>query len=108
MFKQLRQDNLLDPEAQFWQKRDEMIALISMQKKMRKKRLFYSYEEKQKIVRYIPRLEPDKKYKEAMQYRPPLDRYVNDLITIMDHIFSYEFKTSHLDQEGNTAAGAEE
>lgn len=70
-----------------------MIDLIALQRTYKRERRFYSYEEKQKIVRYIPRLEPDKKYQAAAQYKPNLDQYVNDLIIIMDHIFSYEFKT---------------
>ena len=50
--------NVNNTEAQFRKKRQEMIDLIGLQRSYKKQRKFYTLEEKQTIVKYIPRFDP--------------------------------------------------
>ena len=34
-------------------------------------------------------------------HKPPVEEYVNDMATMIDHIFSYEFKTHNLKKPTN-------
>ena len=74
-----------------------MVNLIQLQRQYKKQRKFYKPEEKQAILKYIPRFDPPKKKNVPNPFKPTKEQYVKDLIHIMEHIFSYEFKTEHLD-----------
>lgn len=65
---------------------------------MLKKRRFYSLEQKQTIMKHIQRY--DRKSVNGMQmFNPSKMEYVEDMAVLLDHIFSYEFKTHQADKQ---------
>jgi len=76
-----------------------MIELFNKQEGMRKKRRFYTLEEKQIIMRYVQRLNPKQDDPNIEVYKPPIELYISDMALMMNHIFSYEFKTATLKKE---------
>ena len=43
-------------------------------------------------MRYVARFEPKADGKRPL-YKPPVEEYARDMAVLLDHIFSYEFKT---------------
>ena len=93
--------DLDDPKVVFEMKREEMLKLIGKQEEYRTQRKFYTKEDKQIIMRYVQRFnpKPDPKDPKAKVYKPPVEQYVRDMAVMVDHIFSYEFKTLELDSK---------
>lgn len=56
-------------------------------------------------MKYVPRLNPktvDVKGRKIEVFVPAIEEYIDDLVTIMDHIFSYEFKTHNAVVKGDS------
>ena len=78
-----------------------MLNHIRDQERRRKARQPYSYKEKQEILKHVTRYVKKGEPKTPANEFISLESYVDDMALIIDHIFSYEFNTMHLDQKNN-------
>lgn len=91
-----------------------LLDLIELQSKKERNRVFYTKDEKQTIMKYVQRLKPkmtdDKTGKpiHPPPYIPPVEDYVKDMSIILNHIFSYEFKTHQLDAKSKPKKSKEQ
>ena len=66
---------------------------------MRKERKFYSQKDKQTILKYVQRFDPPKMEGNNLPpFKPSTEQYTKDMAIMLDHIFSYEFKTQKLEE----------
>ena len=60
-------------------------------------------------MRYVARFEPkvDRKQPKRPLYKPPVEEYARDMAVLLDHIFSYEFKTMDMGEPKKGALARE-